>query len=326
MQRNGYCAALGSLPLRISLRRGSDAACFGPLQFTPPAHIKNDIIDIVLSCHLRWRDVFFAMSYKSLLPFMKLQQEDVPLLQSFHYSIGKDIHDSSPSENHNFWKMCKFLAGPNLRRFCAITKVPSWGPQPKLLSFSIQWKTLTHLEFSMGEHDHMVDTVTIENMLRQCLCLVSLKLALHREGSHNMDDLELPTLEILNIQEFGILSNIPGILAVILAPALKTLMYNVDRKVDNYSGNLVTILKRTPNLKQLILGFLQYPKLVTGVAPTLSAPFLFSIFWTRILKAYIIQSLHFRIDLGCRRSLPAHGSLSVLVAYLFIFQDMPATS
>ena len=182
---------------------------------------------------------------------MELQQEDVPLLQSFHYSIGTDVHDCSPSESLNFWKTCKFLAGPNLRRFCA----DSCRPPFKLLSFPIKWQTLTHIEFSMGEQGQMVDTVSVENMLRQCLCLISLKLALRSDGSHNMDDIELPALEILKIQEFGTVSNIPGILAVIIAPSLKTLTYNVDRTVDTNPGNLVTMLKRTPNLKQLILGF-----------------------------------------------------------------------
>ncbi len=241
----------GSLPLRISIRRGYESARIGPSQFTPPILIRNDIIDVVLSCHLRWRDVFFAMSYKSLLPFMKLQQEDVPLLHSFHYSTGTDIYD----ESLDFWKMCKFLAGPKLRRFCA----NSWRPPLTLLSFPIKWKNLTHLEFSMGTQGQTGDTLTTENVLRQCvtLCLISLKLAVHSDGLHtvNMDDIELTALEILNIQEFGQVSNFPGILAVILAPALKTLVYNVDGTVDTNSGNLVTMLKRTPNLKQLILGF-----------------------------------------------------------------------
>ncbi len=94
-------------------------------------------------------------------------------------------------------------------------------------------------------------------MLRQCPRLISLKMLCFRSGQPDMGTIVLPALQFLEIQEFdsaGGLSNAPGILAVILAPALNTLVYNREDSIAQEPQNLLALLKRTPNLTHLTLG------------------------------------------------------------------------
>ncbi|KJA17155.1 hypothetical protein HYPSUDRAFT_206426 [Hypholoma sublateritium FD-334 SS-4] len=92
----------GNLPLRVSVRRATQYDVY-----SKPTYVllKNDIIDVVLSCCSRWRDVFFSISDKALLPWLaELSPEDVPLLQSFHHTTGTDVlRDQLLADSLEFW-------------------------------------------------------------------------------------------------------------------------------------------------------------------------------------------------------------------------------
>ena len=243
----------GNLPLRISVRRSSDSHMSAGSAVT----LTNDIMDVVLSCCSRWRDVFFAVGYRVLfLRFAELGPEDVPLLRSFYHTLGVDRDSLSAVDRAKFWPSCRFLAGPNLRRFCANTTIYGNDFSRLLLSIPINWRNLTHLGF-LGSSPSDNHCVTLCNTLRQCPRLISLKMLCFRSGHPGMGTIELPALRFLEIQEFpgtrGLLND-PGILAVIFAPALNALVYNREDEIVEEPKNLLTLLKRAPNLTHLTLG------------------------------------------------------------------------
>ena len=72
-----------------------------------------------------------------------------------------------------------------------------------------------------------------------------------------MGDVILPALQFLDIKEYSSergSSNTPGLLAVIFAPALNTLVYNRQSDIAAFPETLLAFLKRVLNLTQLTLG------------------------------------------------------------------------
>lgn len=241
-----------NLPLRISVRRAAqNFHWFSDSDL--PVHLPNDIMDVVLSCCLRWRDIFLSASSSrnSLFPwFTELRPEDVPLLQSFYYSDRTGDYDPIS------WTNCRFLASSNLRRFCTNTNTN----HTLALLPPIRWENLTHLGL-LGSPPVDNKCIALCNMLRQCPRLISLKLHCHSRGSPSTGRIVMPTLKFLTIEEYrayNTSTTVPGFLAAIFAPALTALVYNVDYKPvgkpDPRPDNLLAILRRAPNLTQLTLG------------------------------------------------------------------------
>ncbi|KJA21456.1 hypothetical protein HYPSUDRAFT_42106 [Hypholoma sublateritium FD-334 SS-4] len=280
----------GNLPLRVSVRRATQyEVCPRP----PYVHLKNDIIDVVLSCCSRWRDVFFAISDKALLPWLaELSPEDVPLLRSFHHTNGiDDFRDQTLADSLEFWPQCRFLASPNLRRFCA--NLNTENVSELLLSCPITWKNLTHLGLLGTVPYYASECIALCDMLRQCPRLVSLKILVSNRGSPGMGELVFPTLKYLTIdEEKSDPQEIPGVLAVIIAPALNTLVYHghIDYKSSPTANpeNLLTMMQRTRNITHFTLGYCSPEMLVNLVA---HCPLLSYLSIVQLGRSYLVGSI-----------------------------------
>ncbi|KJA18404.1 hypothetical protein HYPSUDRAFT_45255 [Hypholoma sublateritium FD-334 SS-4] len=219
----------GSLPLHISVHH--------PRAPYKDHDLGQKIIDILLGCCSRWRCVSFMSLPKFLLRISTLTHADVPILNSLSICPSRSDRDDVD------WKSSLILTAPNLQRL-------SVSGMPRPSDYLANWSNLTHIGFPRTFHFSLPGFIEdLARILRQTTRLISCCIRiLGNIGLLNpVDEISLPFLKVLDVIE-------DGILPAINAPALETIRYNAYDDIDAAPMNLIALLKRTPNVKELWMG------------------------------------------------------------------------
>lgn len=229
----------GSVPLRISVR---EANSYGE----PVSYLSKDVMDIVLSCCGRWRNIDFEMSPDHILSRLEdLTPADVPLLQSFYVNFKTiNVHQSRATRMD-----LGFLENPNMQRLGVYST-----EFPKFPAEVVNWINITDLALpGMLWADDCI--TNLAHVLRKCTSLVSLHLAVTMKVGSPIDDIYLPHLRFIWVQEGPDQElDFPGILGVIRAPDLNTIVYDNTMPISSVPTTLIALLQRAPNVIELSLG------------------------------------------------------------------------
>ncbi|KJA14916.1 hypothetical protein HYPSUDRAFT_48769 [Hypholoma sublateritium FD-334 SS-4] len=220
----------GNHPLHISVNENSE--------HDGTHALTSRIIDILMACCFRWKNVYFSCSSATLSRISSLSQFDIPLLESLAISSWTDSDDEI-----DFWRNSDMLKSPALKRFRYLGR-------NAVLTFPVNWSNLTDLRFTANAG--IMDNLA--RVLRQAVGLVRLDIVLI--GYYwlpSSDTISLPRLTSLVVAEFSTPhpdANI-GIFASIVAPSLEIISYNTNLDSGLRSPALIACLKRSTNIREL---------------------------------------------------------------------------
>ncbi|KJA22411.1 hypothetical protein HYPSUDRAFT_656867 [Hypholoma sublateritium FD-334 SS-4] len=218
----------GDLPLRISVYETN---------YNGTQELTSDVIDILIACCSRWKNVHFTCRPTTLSGVLSLSRFDVPLLQS----LAMYPTTFTPDEI-NLWKNSDILQSPMLKKFGYLGF--SNGVPPK---YPVNWSNLTHLHCT-DAMDNLVD------VLRQAAALTTLNLTLERleHAIPYSGTISLPCLtSLVIIQHCRPRGENMEILESIYAPSLEAVCYDSMLDPPPRSPALIACLKRSPNVREL---------------------------------------------------------------------------
>ncbi|KJA18850.1 hypothetical protein HYPSUDRAFT_124134, partial [Hypholoma sublateritium FD-334 SS-4] len=115
----------GNLPLHISV--------YERHKYNETQQLASEIIDILLACRSRWKNVHFSCNPTTLSHVALLTRFEVPLLQSLTIYPS----DYSP-DGVDIWRNSNILKTPTLQRFCQLS-------QDSTPTYPVNGSNLTHL-------------------------------------------------------------------------------------------------------------------------------------------------------------------------------------
>ncbi|KJA22404.1 hypothetical protein HYPSUDRAFT_77406 [Hypholoma sublateritium FD-334 SS-4] len=201
-----------------------------------------DIIDVLIACCSRWKNVHFSCPPATLSGISSLTRFDVPLLQSLAMSPTPSV----PNED-NFWIDSDVLQAPILEKFCHL------GDGAASM-YRVNWSNLTHLYCTHSARYAMDNLVDVLYQASES-GLITLDLTLMAYPLPYSGIISLPCLTKLVIAEFGPpQGEDTGIFGSIYAPSLEAISCNITQYNNSRSPALIACLQRSSNVRELSTG------------------------------------------------------------------------
>lgn len=246
----------GDMPLRISV----DELESGPMTLKYTNALTDEIVRIMLLCCSRWKDISLGLVSGSLLHFQNIYPYKIPLLRSVSITGQHSPVEHGPV--YTAWERSWMLTAPSLERFYVdLQQIQRQGGTCQL---KVNWANLTHLGFGGLVWAHSADTfmLTCVPILLQTTRIVKLKIDAFAEGSniYPFADIHLPFLQVLEVDErcHFLPSQEPGVLQLIKAPKLRTLIYSSRDSPSPIlfpPPSLVSLLENAQEVKELSVSF-----------------------------------------------------------------------
>lgn len=240
----------GQIPLCISVHEPRSP--YDTIGWNNP--FTHQIVDILLQCCTRWRDVsFLLVSTSAVRRITALTAADCPLLRS----ISLQGRNEGGISGANAWKESQLFRAPALQKFSTTLSEPGHGMP--IYEFSINWENITNLTL---KGIYVTGTPTLDTALKRAFS-ASLGSILHQATrliSLNIDiissadirgEIYLPFLKVLSVSEGGESNFSPGLLGQIRAPRLETIVYSSILPTAEPPRSLTSLLRHTKTVQGL---------------------------------------------------------------------------
>ncbi|KJA17817.1 hypothetical protein HYPSUDRAFT_205914 [Hypholoma sublateritium FD-334 SS-4] len=206
---NHWIQRSSGLPLSLSLTEGIPAS-----DKKIVAKAFDEILDILLDCCSRWRDVSFHFDSFSYSRIAALTDADVPLLSSI------EIVEQSRAKSSQFLDSTIFRA-PNLRKFSL--PMPSRDVVAKI---PVKWEKLSHLTLSIEDPVRIIAEV-LRSSKNLSFCHIMTRVTQPADTTY-VGDIHLPLLRTLRMTRITRNPCPNVIIQSIKAPLLEILFITED--------------------------------------------------------------------------------------------------